>query len=65
MPGDLWGFVLVKAPSGRRMLLNLDATLAILESEDGTGEAISLAGIKHGTGNKFEEYLQDIMGRLE
>ena len=43
MPADLFGFVAVTSATGRRMLLNLDLTLAIIEQEDGKATAVSIA----------------------
>ena len=61
MAGDIWGFIGIQAPSGRRMLLNLDLTVALIEQEDGTATAISMAGVQTPTGEKFESFVADIM----
>lgn len=61
MPPELFGFVAIAAPSGRRMLLNLDLTVALIEQEDGTATAISMAGVQTATGEKFESFVTDLL----
>jgi hypothetical protein len=65
MSGEIWGFVAVETPSGGRALLNLDMTLAIIETATGATEAISIAGVKTQLGTKFDAFAQDVMRPLE
>lgn len=58
---EIFGFVMVDAPNGKRMLLNLDLTLALIETDDGLTDAISMAGVKAPTGTPFENFVHDIM----
>ena len=63
MPGDIWGFVQVTAPNGKRMLLNLDMTLALVETDKGT-DAVSMAGVRAEMATAFENFIQDLMTPL-
>ena len=60
MPSDIWGFVAVTAPDGKRMLLNLDMTLALVETEKGT-DAVSMAGVRAQMATPFEFFMNDLM----
>lgn len=64
MPPELFGFVAIAGPSGRRMLLNLDLTVALIEQENGTATAVSMAGVQTATGEKFDSFVKDLLKPL-
>lgn len=60
MPGEIWGFVRVQAPNGKRMLLNLDMTLALVETGQGT-DALSMAGIKTEMATPLDDFMAELL----
>lgn len=53
-------FVAVKAPNGKRMLINLELTFCYVEEDNGTASAVSIAGTKAATGETFDTILSDM-----
>lgn len=54
-------FVLMATPEGKRMLINLDACVAIGEGEKGEAVAMSISGTALPTGIKFEVMMKDML----
>lgn len=53
-------WVELKAPDGKRVLVNLDLTFAFAEQADGTANAVSINGVGAPTGEPYEVVRQNI-----
>ena len=53
-------FVLVKGPTGKRLLVNLNVTFAYSETDDGMAEAVAITGATILTGEKFDTVQADL-----
>lgn len=54
-------FVLMTTAEGKRMLVNLDACVAIGEGDKGEAVAMSIGGVPVSTGTKFETIMSDML----
>ena len=54
-------FVLMKAPDGKGLLVNLSLTFCIQEGPNGEAIAIALSGHGAPTGNTFAEVQNDLL----
>ena len=61
MAADIFGFVLVTAPNGKRALLNLDMTAAIIEGDAGNSEAVSIAGVRTPLATAFDDFVTELL----
>lgn len=57
-------FVMVFAPNGARVLLNLDLSFAITEDQAGLASAISNAGHVVALGVKLDVIASELLGQL-
>lgn len=54
------GWILLKAATGKRMLLNDITIFAIVEGDGGAANAVSIAGGNIALGDDFDEVLADL-----